>query len=64
MTARLRFCPTGKLAYVSEDHANMDARRMLGRYGYRRPYRCARCGLWHLTSRPFRAPRFANRRPE
>jgi len=63
MTARLRFCPSGKFAYVSEDHANVAARRLLRKFGYQRPYRCAECGMWHLTSRPFRAARFMNRRP-
>jgi hypothetical protein len=64
MTVGLRFCSSGKHAYLSEDHANQAARKLLRQFGYHRPYRCAQCGLWHLTSRPFRAARFVNRRPE
>jgi hypothetical protein len=66
MTTRLQFCPSGKYAYMSENHANQAARRLLRKFGYHRPYRCAECGMWHLTTRPFRPFRFtnSNRRPE
>jgi hypothetical protein len=49
----LTFCPSGKIAYHSRQHAEATARRML-RVGYYRPYPCKLCGWWHLTSRPWR----------
>lgn len=60
---RLRFCPSGKLAYVSKAHANEAARRQLRQFGYFRPYQCPDCGWWHLTKRPFRPWSNLTRRP-
>lgn len=48
--ARDRMC-TGKRRYRSAADA-LDAVAVLGLERERAPYRCAACGLWHLTTRP------------
>ena len=54
----LTFCPTGKVAYASEEHANQAARRQT-QHPYLRAYHCnsdhgPSCGWWHLTKNPWR----------
>jgi len=42
-------CPTGKMVYDSRQEAVAFIRRTRGvGEGGNRPYRCSKCGFWHL----------------
>jgi hypothetical protein len=45
----LTFCPTGKVAYQSSEHAGLAAARQTTKHTYLRAYKCEKCGWWHLT---------------
>lgn len=54
-TANIIFCrKTGKLGYMTEEHALAAARRIGQRtHRYFRAYLCPDCSWWHLTRRPY-----------
>lgn len=55
VSPKLRFCPSGKIAYCSKDDALHAARLISQRSGWDyRAYRCPDCGFWHLTRKAWR----------
>jgi hypothetical protein len=58
---KIRFCPSGKLAFSTEEEAMAEVRRIqiraarwnsqAGRKPPTHAYRCRRCRFFHMTSR-------------